>query len=43
MFDLHSVDNALFEWFKLNAGQSGLVGDILREKAVQFARMLYYR
>ena len=40
LFDLHSVDKALLEWFKLNAGQSGLVGSILQEKAIQFAGML---
>ena len=40
MFDLHSFDKALLEWFKLNAGQCGLVGNILQEKAIQFAGML---
>ena len=40
MFGLSSVDKALFEWFKSNAGLSGLAGIILQEKAVQFAGML---
>ena len=40
MFDLSSVDKALFDWFKSNAGLSGLEGIILQEKAFQFAGML---
>ena len=38
--DLELVDTALLEWFQVNAAQPSLVGTILLEKAIQFAKML---
>ena len=38
--DLELVDTALLEWFQANAAQPGLVGTILLEKAIQFAKLL---